>query len=45
MVIESLQLLLTRNINDRFNTKYSQDEIEIALKRKNLEIQETVRRM
>ncbi len=42
LVIESLQMLLSRNINDRFNERYSKEEVDNALKHKKLTIEETV---
>ena len=42
MVIESLELLKIKIVNDKFNEKYSSIEIENAMKQKSLDIQQVV---
>ena len=45
MVIESMELLQTKIINDKYNEKYSTIEVQNAMKLKNLDIQETIGRI
>ena len=45
MAIESLEIVLTKIINDKFNEKYSNYEVENALKEKKLEIEQTINRI